>query len=74
MTDRWTPEEFLKWRPVAKYVICYGCAVFLVAYGSLNAVKLGLPLVGAMFALAVTCLGLPVALHKDSSRPEDDSQ
>lgn len=70
MTDsgpKWTPERISGWKPIAQFVISYGAAVFLIVYGTLNAVELGITLVASMFTLAAGCLGVPHMLRIDQA-------
>lgn len=74
MTARppWTPDEARKWLKVLADVACYGCAVFLIVYGALHAVRFGLAIVTAMFAAAMTLLGVPPLLRIDRRRNGDE--
>ncbi len=71
MAVRWTPAQVREWKWIARDVLAYFLAAFLVVYGTLHATRLGVSLVAAFFGTATVFLGLPHVLRIDRDNDEE---
>ncbi len=71
MAVRWTANQIREWKQIGRDILAYALAAFLVIYGTLNAVELGVSLVAAFFGTATVFLGLPHVLRIDRDKDEE---
>ena len=73
MADRWDPTEFAEWLRLARDILSYLLAAFLILYGTLHAAVLGVTILATLFATAAAFLGTPATLRMDRKASGDGS-